>query len=226
MPSDIGFSDDGFILPPLVDHHHPIESHLAPEDGALFATVVSMNDRRRARRESIVDRVEVCADLVNSDRESWLVWCELNSEADALVDAIGDAKQVSGSMTPEQKEQALNEFSSGKLRVLVSKPSICGSGMNWQHCRNVAFVGINDSWESLYQATNRVYRFGQMQEVHRHLIFSKHEYPVFENLKRKEAQADRMWQSASRYFRDAVNPSQRYFVDYRPTVKMELPSWL
>jgi Helicase conserved C-terminal domain len=226
MPSDIGFNDDGFVLPPLVDHHHVIDSYLEPEEGALFASVASMNDRRRARRESIGDRVKLCAELANNSNEPWLIWCELNSEADELVAAIEDAKQVSGSMKPEKKEQVLNAFSSGNLRILVSKPSICGSGLNWQHCRNVVFVGINDSWESLYQATNRVYRFGQTQEVHRHLIFSKHEYPVFENLKRKAEQADRMWESAARYFRDVVNPTQRYFVDYQPTVKMEIPSWL
>ena len=226
MPSDIGYSDEGFILPPLVDHKHSIESSLAPEEGALFATVGSMNERRRARRSSLGDRIEYAAELINSDRDTWLVWCELNDEAEAILKLVPDARQVTGSQTPEQKEQILNEFSDGDLRVLVSKPSICGSGMNWQHCRNVLFVGINDSYEALYQATNRVYRFGQKREVHRHLIFSEHEHVVLQNLQRKADQADRLWSNASKYFNNALKPSDRFLIDYQPIQKMELPSWL
>ncbi|HEY9643729.1 MAG TPA: DEAD/DEAH box helicase [Coleofasciculaceae cyanobacterium] len=226
MPSDIGYSDDGFVLPPLIDHHHAIESTLTPEDGALFVSVASMSDRRRARRESLADRINHAAELINSDRDSWLVWCELNDEADELLKLVPDAKQVAGSQSPEEKERILNEFSDGDLRVLVSKPSICGSGMNWQHCRNVLFVGINDSYESLYQATNRVYRFGQKREVHRHLVFSEHEWVVFDNLQRKAQQADRMWSEVGKYFSTVLRPTDRHFIDYKPSQKLEIPSWL
>lgn len=226
MPSDIGFSDEGFVLPELIDHHHSIKSDLEPDEGMLFAQVGSMTERRKARKSSITDRIQHAADLINNSDEHWLVWCELNDEADLIESLVKDSKQVKGSQKPELKEKILDQFSDGDLRVLVSKPSICGAGMNWQHCRNVLFVGINDSWESLYQATNRVYRFGQTRSVNRHLVFTEHEYPVFQNLKRKAEQAEQMWANSSRFFRDAFGPTDRYFVDYKPQYSMEIPSWL
>lgn len=230
LPSDIGFSDDGFILPPLVDCVHTVESQLEAKEGELFAWVGSMSDRRNARKSSIEDRVNKAVELAMSNSEPWMFWVEFNDEGDMLEKRLSEltpfVRQVAGRHTLEQKEQYMTEFADGDIRILISKPSICGTGMNWQHCRNVCFVGINDSWESMFQATNRFWRFGQTQQVNRHLIFSEHEWVVFSNLKRKQEQAESMWNESAKYLQTATTPTSRQLIDYKPIDSFELPDWL
>lgn len=187
-PSDLGeYSDERFVLPDLKLHQHVVES--ATPEGKLFAVDVStLQERRTARRASIADRVKTCIDLVDKSEESWVVWCDLNAEADCLEKCIKDAVQISGSDTPEQKEKVLNDFSEGRLRVLVTKTSIAGFGLNWQHCRNMAFVGLSDSYEQFYQGIRRCWRFGQTREVHAHIITSRAEQTVVRNIERKHGQ--------------------------------------
>lgn len=233
-PSDIGFSDEGYILPPLRDHIHIVDSVMQPGEGELFPTVASMNDRRRARKSSINERVEKAVELITSDegrKEQWLVWCSLNDEADAIESALQDVDpfclQVAGRHKPEIKIKRAMDFVEGNLRVLISKPEIFGWGMNWQQCRNVLFLGIDDSYEKLHQATNRLYRFGQTKEVNRHLVFSHPEYVVYQNLKRKEELAKEMWSESRKYVQQANHDrTKRDFVEYNPQVIMTLPGWL
>ena len=118
----------------------------------------TLQERLRVRRESISDRVRKCAELINGSDEPWLIWCNLNDEADELECEIEAAVQIAGCEKLEIKAQKLLDFTNGKIRVLVTKPSIAGHGMNWQHCRNVAFVGLSDSWEQYYQAVRRCWR--------------------------------------------------------------------
>jgi hypothetical protein len=136
--------------------------------------------------------VQACADLVNSNDEKWLVWCDLNAESELLKKAIRGAVEVKGADDVEHKEAALTGFAAGEIRALVSKPSIAGWGMNFQVCSHIAFVGVTDSWESYYQAVRRCWRFGQDRPVHVHVIAADTEGAVVSNLKRKDAQADEL----------------------------------
>jgi DNA modification methylase len=191
-PSDIGFCDDGYDLPPYVIHEHSVSDAHVP-DGQLFGEIaLTMNDRRAAKRRTLQDRVDSIADIVNASDEEWLIWCHLNDEQDALVSAIPDAVSVAGSDDIETKESRLLGFGNREFRVLVSKPSICGFGMNWQHCRNIAFVGLDDSFEQQYQAIRRCWRFGQSREVHVHYATSDSLGAIKQNVERKERQMAEM----------------------------------
>lgn len=193
-PSDLGYSDGKFILPPLDIVHHEIESS-RPPSGLLFdVPALTLQDRNSARRDTIIERAGKCADLINKTTEPWVVWCNLNAESAALADAIPGAIEVKGADSSESKEAALLSFSSGKSRVIVTKPRIAGFGMNWQHCSNVAFVGLSDSYEQYYQAIRRCWRFGQKRPVKCHIITSKREGAVVQNIRRKEEDAEKMAQ--------------------------------
>jgi len=203
-PSDLGFDDTAYALPPLHLHEHNVETEM-PLNGMLFAAEAqTLSERRDARRLSIADRVADCASIVNADREPWIVWCDLNAEADALRQAIPDAVEIRGSDDAGKKEQLLADFAAGRIRVLITKPSIAGFGLNWQHCARMAFVGVTDSFESYYQAVRRCWRFGQKRDVHVHVFASSAEGAVVSNLKRKERDAQAMAESLSAETRDAV----------------------
>lgn len=192
-PSDLGYDDDAFTLPPLEMHEEVVAAK--PVAGELFAThATSLADVRAAQRESLSERVERCAALVNASADPWIVWCNLNVEADALVRAIPGAVNVQGSDSAEDKESALLDFVAGKVRVLVSKPTICGFGMNFQHCANVAFVGLSYSYEQFYQAIRRCWRFGQTKPVHAHIVIAENEGAVKQAIERKEKQSMEMMQ--------------------------------
>jgi hypothetical protein len=204
-PSDLGFDDGAYNLPPLHLHEHQVDFEL-PLNGMLFASEAqTLSERREARRESLADRVAACAAMVNADSaEPWVVWCDLNAEGDALTRAIDGAIQISGADDIDTKERRLVDFAEGRARVLVSKPSICGWGLNWQHSARMAFVGVTDSYEAFYQAVRREWRFGQTRPVHVHIFASKAEGAVVANLKRKEREAGEMAASLSAETRDAV----------------------
>jgi superfamily II DNA or RNA helicase len=203
-PSDLGFDDSAYALPPLHLHEHTVKTEM-PLNGMLFAAEAqTLSERRDARRMSIEDRVTDCAAIVNSDHEPWVVWCDLNAEGDALTKAIRGAVQIAGADSVEVKEQRLADFAAGRIRVLVSKPSICGFGLNWQHAARMAFVGVTDSFEAYYQAVRRCWRFGQKRDVHVHVFASTAEGAVVANLKRKERDATAMAESLSAETRDAV----------------------
>lgn len=190
-PSDLGYEDDGFTLPPLKLHHSTVESEALP--GYLFpGEAGSLQERIVARRESVEDRAAACASLVNGKPGAWVVWCNLNAEADAVRKLIPDAMEIRGSDNLDEKESRLEAFARGDIRVLVTKPSIAGHGLNWQHCANVAFLGLSDSWEQYYQAVRRCWRFGQRNEVNVHVITAESEGAVVRNIERKERDAAKM----------------------------------
>lgn len=204
-PSNLGFDDGAYNLPPLHLHEHHVAYEM-PLNGMLFAAEAqSLSERREARRASLADRVAACAAMVNGDRgEPWVVWCDLNAEGDALESAIDGAIQISGSDSVEVKESRLLDFAEGRARVLVSKPSICGWGLNWQHAARMAFVGVTDSYEAYYQAVRRCWRFGQTRDVHVHIFASRAEGAVVANLKRKEREAGEMADALAEETHDAV----------------------
>lgn len=204
-PSDLGYDDDGFILPPLRVHEHVVEVPCNLAHGDLFDHAPkSLIERRQARRNSIDERVALAAELANSNGEPWIMWCDLNDESGALTAAIPDAVEVRGSDSIEYKRNTILDFIEGRARVLVSKASICGFGLNLQHCANVAFVGLSDSYESMYQATRRCWRFGQTQPVDVHVITATTEGVVRDNIKRKEVNAEAMMKQIVEDMKDKV----------------------
>ncbi|SOD42401.1 DNA methyltransferase [Nitrosovibrio sp. Nv4] len=192
MPSDIGFDDGAYDLPPLVIHEHIIETEKAAEGQLFYKPAMGLSEQRAAKRESMDERVSSVASLVNNSSDPWLVWCHLNAESEALGKLIPSAVTVSGSDSIEHKESAMEGFTTGDHRDLISKPSLCGFGMNWQHCYNMAFAGLDNSFESMYQAIRRCYRFGQTKPVNVHIFLSQAELPILENIKRKEQQHNEM----------------------------------
>lgn len=202
-PSDLGeeFDDSKFVLPPLKMHEHIIQVGKATE-GYLFALeAVTLQDRIAARRDSVSERVAECAALVNASDQPWIVWCNLNSESDALRKAVPDAVEMRGSQSAEEKEAALLAFLDRRARVLISKSSMAGFGLNLQFCAHMAFVGLSDSWESFYQSLRRCYRFGQTREVNAHLIIADTEGAVLKNIKDKDAAATLMADSIAEHMR-------------------------
>ena len=237
-PSDFGYSDDGYNLPPLVIKQHTIavdhtESRVTEAgQSLLFAEPAkTLTERRVARKASLGPRVAKCAEVVLAEpNEAWVIWCELNAEADALADALTGAVEIRGSDDAILKESRLVAFSAGEIRVLVSKPSIAGFGLNWQHAARMCFVGVKDSYESTYQAIRRCWRFGQKREVHVHVFASELEGEVVKNLERKERDALAMSDALSIETREMVRAEilgqKRQTNTYGANVPMGAPSWL
>lgn len=196
-PSDLGYDDAGFDLPPLNIHTHVLDVQDAP-DGMLFAEAArTLNDQRAARKASMGDRVTLAAELASGDDPA-LVWCDLNDESTALAAAVDGSVEVRGADSIDDKESRLRAFSHGEARALISKPSIAGWGMNWQHCNRVIFAGLSHSWEAYYQAVRRCWRFGQRRPVDVHLIVSDAEIEVLRNIQRKEREAQEMAEEMTR----------------------------
>lgn len=202
-PSDIGFSDEGYDLPPLNMHEHMVASPVS-EDSLLVDIAQTLTERRKAKKDTMQSRVAEVAKLCNGNDDQWLVWCHTNDESAALKAAIDGAVEVKGSDSIDHKETAMEGFTTGDVRVLVSKPSICGFGMNWQHCRDMAFVGLDDSYEQMYQAIRRCWRFGQAQPVNVHIVSAEALGAIRANIHRKEKQMEQMQLSMVDHMRDAM----------------------
>ena len=231
-PSDLGYDNSGYDLPPLNQHQHVVAADYAPniETGMLFPMQAqTMQERNAARRASVADRVAKAASITPADRP-FVWWCNLNAESEALATAIPGAVEVRGSDDESDKERKLIDFSEGRIRVLVTKSSICGFGMNWQHCADTGFVGLNDSFEQVYQAVRRFWRFGQTKPVNAHFIASEIEGAVVANIRRKEADADRMAAAMVLHMADLSAENVRGLTrdrgSYNPAQKVRLPEWI
>ena len=230
-PSDLGYSDDGFILPPLHMHEQCVKVD-APSHGYLFAVEAqTLQDRQAARRDSIGDRVNAAAQIVNASDKPYLVWCNLNTESSELAKAIPGAVEVTGSDTDAHKESAIADFISGRIRVLVSKPKIFGLGLNLQNCADMVYVGISDSYEQFYQSVRRCWRFGQLKEVNVHIIIAETEGAVLANIKRKEREADATYESMVGHMKELNaaalhGATVRNKTTYKPTKTMTIPNWM
>ncbi len=228
-PSDLGYDDGAFELPPIQYHQHTVAAEWSA-DFLFPVEAQTLQERNGARRDSLAARVKLCSELVNGSRDQWLLWCNLNDESKQLTAAIPDAVEVTGSDSDKHKESVPLRFVDGEIRVLASKPSIFGFGMNFQNCHNAAFVGLSDSWESVYQATRRVWRFGQTKPVHIHFITGELEGAVVRNIQRKEKQAAEMAEQMLGHMR-AINTAEihgtvRETNSYVPKSEQEIPSWL
>lgn len=230
-PSDLGYPDGGYDLPELVTHHHVVKAdeQTVKESGFLFAEPAkTLTERRGARKSSASERARRCIELVMSEPdEQWIVWGELNAETEALAKGIEGAIEVAGSHEPLLKEARLLDFAGGNLRVLVSKPRICGYGLNFQRCARMAFVGVSDSYEATYQAIRRCWRFKQTRPVHVHFFASELEGEVVKNLARKQREAEQMANELSIETRAAMRAEMRgttrLHAAYRPLERIDLP---
>lgn len=233
-PADLGYDGSAYVLPALTVKQHTIAADEATTRaaGLLFAEAArTLGEQRDARRGSIEARVKACAEIANAEGdEQWLVWGDLNAETQALAKAIRGAVEISGADEPDEKERRLIDFAEGRTRVLVTKVSIAGFGMNFQRCARMAFVGVTHSWESYYQAIRRCWRFGQTRPVDVHVFASELEGSIVANLQRKErdaqAMADALVSETKEAVRAEVRGLERQTNDYKPGVAMALPVWM
>ena len=227
-PSDLGYDGSKFILPRLNIVTEIIESEA--ETGSLFVEYAdTLSERREARKQSLNERVSKAAQIASTS-DQCLIWCDFNDESAALKKAIQGSVEVKGSDTPEHKEKAMIGFGKNEVKYLVSKPSICGFGMNWQNCHDMIFCGLSDSYEQFYQAIRRCYRFGQKQEVNVHIIISEKEMNVLNNINRKQADHERMSKEMVKIMSEnaiaELHHYERKQTNYLPDQDMQVPAWL
>jgi len=209
MPSDLGYPDDDFVLPPINIIEHRIESGIIP-DGELFAqSALTLGDQRKARRKTLSMRVEKAREIIESSDGPWIAWCELNDEGDELTHVIEGAVQIAGKNSDDEKSERMVQFVRGEIDTLVSKPRIMGFGMNLQICHKMLFVGLSNSWEQFYQATRRCWRFGQTEPVDVHIVATDVESAVLDNIKRKQLAADEMGREMVENMRTVMNEEIR-----------------
>lgn len=220
-PSDLGFDDDAFILPALIEQQHFVET-TRPPDGMLFALpAFGLSEQREERRRTIDDRCERAASLVNNSKQPAIVWCHLNDEGDKLERLIPDCVQVSGIDKEETKEEKFLAFIDGSARVLVTKEKIGAWGLNFQHCAHSVHFPTHQ-FEAYYQSVRRCWRFGQKRPVQVDIVTTEGEKDVLSNLQRKSDSADRMFSNLVSYMNDALGIDR----SVKFTKIEEVPSWL
>ena len=219
-PSDLGFDDGRFRLPPLEHRQHIIEARTRPEGTLFDLPAYGIREERVEQRRTINERCDATAELL-SDADSAVAWCQLNAEGDRLAKIIPGAVQVSGSDDPDRKEEALLAFSRGQVRVLVTKPIIGAWGLNWQHCNRMSFFPSH-SYEQYYQAVRRSWRFGQKRPVIVDLVTTEGGHNALANLNRKAEQADRMFDALVSHMQVAMNVRRTDVY----TKSVEVPVWL
>lgn len=193
-PSDLGYDDDGFILPELRLHPEFVEAEYNPDDQLFFTHIKGVKNAADIRKKTASKRLEVLKELVNQSDEQWIIWVGLNDEADLLRDVFDDAIEVRGNDSLDFKASAFEDFQDGKYRILITKPKIAGFGMNFQNAHKMAFFGLNYSWEAFYQCIRREWRYMQEHPVDVHIIMSDIEASIYSDVMRKDAMAKRLRQ--------------------------------
>jgi DNA modification methylase len=194
-PSDLGYDDDGFILPALNLHPEFVQAEYTPEDQLFFTHIKGVKHASEIRHRTAPERLEILQSLIADSEpdEQWIVWCGLNDESAMVYDAFKDrAVEVKGSDDPEWKAHHFEAFQNGKFQVLVTKPRIGGFGMNFQNAHKMAFFGLNYSWEQFYQCIRRELRYMQTHDVDVHIIMSDVEASIYHDVMRKDAMARRL----------------------------------
>lgn len=202
-PSDLGFPDDAFALPELIEQSHIIMPDRPPDGMLLTLPAIGLNEERDERRRTLAERCELVAKLIDHD-EPAVIWCHLNVEGDTLAKMIPNSRQVRGADTDEQKEEAYAAFASGELKRLIIKPKIGAWGLNWQHCNHVVTFASH-SYEQYYQSVRRCWRFGQDRPVTVDIIATEGERRVQENMARKAHAADQMFAELVAHMNDALH---------------------
>lgn len=230
-PRDLGFDDAGYDLPPMNLRETIVDAEYKPVAGQLFPFMAStLSERIGVRRNTAADRVAAAVEIVSREPdEPWLIWCNLNSEADAVEAALPRSLQVAGRHDVDLKVARLMGFKTGRPLHLVTKPSLAGHGMNYQNCARMIFVGLTDSFEQVYQAIRRCWRFGQTRPVDVWFVASELEGNVVANIRRKEIAFDRMLDAMSGHMRELMKEQVLGAKPrdlYNPTLTMELPTWM
>lgn len=230
-PADFGFDGSLFELPRLNIINVIVESNNTDEERLFVMPAETLTERRQARKNSLNSRVDKALQIIEENKmENCLIWCNYNDESEALAKTIPGAYEIKGSDTDEHKENGMIGFAKGEVKYLVTKPSICGFGMNWQNCHNMIFCGLSDSYEQFYQAIRRCYRFGQKKEVNVYVITSQAEENILTNIKKKEANHEEMSREMMKLLsvisRENLYSLKHKRTNYLPQEKMELPKWL
>ncbi len=191
-PSDLGYDDDGFILPPLNIKPIYVHSEYKPENQLLFTHLHGITDRVKVRQSTLNGKLEKLKEIVEGDSSSWIIWCGLDAESKSAVSVLDRASEVKGSDSLDYKVNTLEQFQDGNVRILVTKSKIAGFGMNFQNAHNMVFFGLNDSWEGYYQCIRREWRYMQREPVNVYLIIHAAEVEIYENILRKDAMAKRL----------------------------------
>lgn len=227
-PSDLGFSDAGFDLPPLNLIKHEVEFHREATGYDLFHVPdLSATGIHQEKRATINERAGKIAELAKDSNETWVVWCETDYESKALMAAIGkDAVELKGADSIERKEAILESFSDGGIRVLVTKPSIAGFGMNWQHCNHTAFVGVSYSYEQFYQSIRRFWRFGQKKPVNAHVAMTSVEDAIWAVVMDKSTAHDDLKKEMRAAMKRNIGRKTEARLKYSPSKIATLPGWI
>jgi len=226
-PDDLGFDGSRFVLPALaITRHRAAYGEVKPIEGSLFTLDTSATAIHDVKRQTAANRADKAAELVAADTCAWVVWCDTDYEADELAKRLPDAVEVRGSMTIERKEENLAAFASGDARVIITKPSVAGMGLNWQHCARMVFVGRSFSYEAWYQAVRRCWRFGQTRPVEAHIIVAEGEDQIGRVIDRKAADHATMKQSMALAMQNALSAKSDRLVAYDPKHKGRIPAWL
>ena len=226
-PADLGYDASRFVLPPMEITRHKAAGEVKPEEGSLFASDVSATTMHAVKRQTAQSRADMAASLIAKEpEEPWLVWLDTDYEADAVCAALHGCIDLRGSMTPERKEDALDDFVLGRKLVLATKPGIAGAGLNLQHCARMIFVGRTFSYEAWYQAVRRCHRFGQTRAVHVHLIVAEGEDQIGRVIDRKAAGHVTMKREMAKAMRRDQGATSAVKVKYNPTVIVEAAPWL
>lgn len=229
MPSDLGFDDSGYILPPMNIDLHIVNVDMTEgaADGELYRQVdQSATNIHKEKRLTSADRAAYCAELIEAERhEPWMVWVDTDYDARAFLEAFPCAVEVNGKMSVEMKEERLHGFTDGHIKYLISKPSIAGFGLNWQHCARTAFCGLSFSYEKLYQALRRFHRYGQLRQVQAHICIASSEQSTWKTIQRKKAEHETMKiEMFEAMRRECVTREVK--VPYRGLLPVNLPNFI
>jgi DNA modification methylase len=225
-PSDLGsrFSDEGYNLPPLHIERAIVECDYVPEGQLFFSGLKGVSDRAKVRKGTLEERVVEAVKLIESDEnnEQWIIWCGLNDESSTVSKAIPGAVELAGKDSPDKKIQTIEDFQSGKIRVLVTKAKIAGMGINLQNCHNQIWLGLNDSFEIYYQGVRRSLRFGQQSPVYVYIVLSDIEEDIFQNVLRKEEEAkkmsDELIKNVQQFEQNEIEHKQEQKVEYQEDI--------
>lgn len=229
-PSDLGFDDDGFLLPALNINPVFIPVTYKPEGKLFFDTLKGIQERGKVRHETIKPKIDRALEIVNGNQDQWVIWCGLNDESSQIAPLIDGAVEIKGNDDPEYKAKMIESFQDGEYRVMVTKPRIAGYGLNLQNAHNMLFLGLSDSWEAYYQCIRRQWRFGQTQPVNVWIVLSDVERAIYENVLRKETIAKglhgELMKQVSNYELEELGKNENIDRTYESTEEMIIPDWL
>jgi|TARA_Y100000310_G_scaffold93660_1_gene91147 hypothetical protein len=220
-PSDIGFDDGDFKLPPLVTEQHCVQATTLREGWLIEMPSITLQEQREERRRTLNERCDRAATLANENKSPVVMWCHLNDEGNRLAELVPGSVQVSGQDSDERKEEAFCAFADGQIRALITKPTIAGFGLNWQHCAHQTFFPSH-SFEQWYQGVRRSWRFGQKKPVKVDVIASEGESRVLANLKRKEKAASNLFS----HLVELMNDWTKVGTKFNHHKQERVPEWL